>query len=300
MKAFLYPGQGSQKVGMGKDLVEEFSIAREMYKEADEVLGFSISNLSFEGPEEELTKTQNAQLAILVYSAVCSRILAQDKKVHPGLMAGHSLGEFSAILNSGMTGFRDMLSIVKKRGELMAAADPQGRGGMAAVLGLDDEAVKKICADVSAQSYVEPVNFNSPGQVVISGLKEGINLAEPRLKEAGAKRVLKLAVSGAFHSKLMEGAAAEFGKFLENVPFQKPKCRLIANATAGVLDETNVRDLLTRQMKQPVLWTASVKALKGLGMTEAVEVGFGSVIAGLVKKIEPDVDVKSWNQYFLK
>jgi [acyl-carrier-protein] S-malonyltransferase len=296
MRAFLFPGQGSQKVGMGKDLVEEYSLAGELYREADETLGFAISNVSFEGPEDELTKTQNAQLAILTYSHIAASILAGEKKIKPDMTAGHSLGEFSAILAAGMVSFRDMLKVVKKRGELMAAADPEGKGGMAAVLGLDDALVKKICEEVSKDKYVEPVNFNSPGQVVISGLKEGIDLAEPKLKEAGAKRVLKLSVSGAFHSRLMEKAADEFGRYLASVEFKKPGCAVMANATAGALDEKNVRELLTLQMKRPVLWTDLVRNMKNAGMTEAVEVGFGNVLSGLVKKIEPSVAMVSWNQ----
>lgn len=300
MRAFLYPGQGSQKVGMGKDLVEEYSLAGEIYKEADEVLGFSISNISFEGPEDVLTKTQNAQLAILTYSHIATRILATEKKIEPGMTAGHSLGEFSAILASGMVSFKDMLKIVKKRGELMAAADPEGKGGMAAVLNLDDDKVKQICAEISKDKYVEPVNFNCPGQVVISGLKEGIDIAEVKLKEAGAKRVLKLNVSGAFHSRLMEKAAEEFGAFLGTVEFHKPKCIVIANATADKLDEKNVRELLTLQMKRPVLWTDSVRAMKKYGMNEAVETGFGNVLSGLVRKIDETVPVVSWNQLLAK
>ena len=296
MRAFLFPGQGSQKTGMGKDLVEEYSLAGEIYREADEVLGFSISNISFEGPEDVLTKTQNAQLAILVYSHIAARLLSSEKKIEPEMAAGHSLGEFSAILASGMVSFRDMLKIVRKRGELMAAADPEGKGGMAAVLGLEDDKVKKVCEEISKDKYIEPVNFNCPGQVVISGLKEAIDLAEVKLKEAGAKRVMKLNVSGAFHSKLMDKAAEEFGAFLGSVEFKKPGCGIIANATAGAMDENNVRELLTMQMKRPVLWSDSVRALKKAGVNETVEAGFGNVISGLVKKIDDSIQAVSWNQ----
>jgi [acyl-carrier-protein] S-malonyltransferase len=295
MKAFLFPGQGSQKVGMGKDLIEEFQIAGEIYREADKILGVSISNLSFEGPESELTKTENTQPALLTYSYIATRIL-EERKILPDFTAGHSLGEFSAILAAGMLTFQEALLIVRKRGELMASADPEGKGGMAAVLGLDDEKVRAVCQEVSKVKYVEPVNFNCPGQVVISGLKEGIDLAESKLKEAGAKRVLKLSVSGAFHSQLMKKAAEEFSEFLTKFEFRKPRCKVVANATASFLDEGNVKDLLVRQMRSPVLWADSICFLKANGVTEAVEVGFGNVVSGLVRKIDESIDVKSWNQ----
>ncbi len=299
MRVLLFPGQGSQKVGMGKDLVEEYKIADETYKEADETLGFSISNISFEGPEEELTKTRNAQLSILVYSFIAEKILRMKKNIDFDFTAGHSLGEFSAILCAGMLTFKDALLTVKKRGELMTAADPDGRGGMAAVLGLDDSIVKKICLEISREKYVEVVNYNSPGQVVISGLKEGIELAEKPLKDAGARRVLKLNVSGAFHSNLMENSSVEFGKFLKSIEFKKPRCRVVANVTADFLDERNVRDMLTLQMKSPVLWSDSIRFLKKNGVNEAIEVGFGNVISGLVRKIDENITVRSWSQLLI-
>lgn len=295
MKAFVFPGQGSQKVGMGKDLVENYKLAEEIYKTADKVLGFSISNLSFEGGEDELTKTQNAQPAILTYSYIAAELL-YEKKISPDFVAGHSLGEFSALLAAGMVHFDDAVAMVRKRGELMSVADPDGKGGMAAVLGLDDDTVRRVCAEVSKTSYVEPVNYNCPGQVVISGLKEGIDAAEPKLKEAGAKRVLKLSVSGAFHSRLMEKAAEEFGAYIEKVPFHKPRWPVISNVTAQPMDETTVRGLLVRQMKSPVLWTDSVRYMTGKGVDTFVEVGFGSVVGGLVKKIAESSTVQSWNQ----
>jgi [acyl-carrier-protein] S-malonyltransferase len=182
MLAFLYPGQGSQKVGMGKDLVEEYEIARKIYNEADKTLGFSISNISFEGGDEMLTRTENAQPAILIYSHIATEILISEKGYKPDYVAGHSLGEFSSLLTSGMLSFEDALRIVRRRGELMSSADPEGKGGMAAVLGLDDDIVKEVCEEISKDDYVEAVNFNCPGQVVISGLKTAIDKAEARLK----------------------------------------------------------------------------------------------------------------------
>jgi [acyl-carrier-protein] S-malonyltransferase len=295
MKAFVFPGQGSQKVGMGKDIVEGWKLAEEIYKTADQVLGFSLSGLSFNGPEDELGETRNTQPALLTYSYAVSEIL-MSRGFRPDFVAGHSLGEFSAILCAGMLTFDDALRIVRRRGELMAAADPEGRGSMAVVLGLDDEKVKAVCAEVSKTAYVEPVNFNCPGQVAISGIQEGIAAAEVALKAAGAKRVLKLAVSGAFHSKLMEKAADEFRTFLGEFRFNKPRCKVVSNVTAGLEDETDIVELLVRQMKSPVLWSDSVRFMKQSGVTSTVEVGFGSVVTGLVKKIDSGIQAQTWQE----
>jgi len=295
MFAFLFPGQGSQKVSMGQDLIEKYRIARKIYEEASKILGFDLLKLCLEGPENELTKTQNAQVAILTYSYI-AYLLLKEKKLFAEFMAGHSLGEFSAILCSEMLDFEQALKLVRKRGELMASADPEGKGGMAAVLGLEDEKVIKICEEISKEKYVEAVNFNAPGQVVISGLKEAIDIAEVKLKEAGAKRVVKLNVSGAFHSKLMENAANEFKNYLENIKFNKPKAKVVSNVTADILDETNVRELLYRQMKSPVLWTKSVMFMKNHGVDNAIEVGYGNVISGLVAKIDPSIKISTFNQ----
>lgn len=297
MLAYVFPGQGSQKTGMGLDLKELSPLAAELYRRADEVLGTPISKLSFEGPEDELTKTQNAQLAILTYSAIATRIFEEKTGLKPDFAAGHSLGEFSAILAAGMVSFEDVLRIVQKRGQLMASADPESRGGMAAVLGLPDDAVKAVCEEVSRDTYIEPVNYNCPGQVVISGLKTAIDIAEPKLKEAGAKRVVKLPVSGAFHSRLMDGASKEYGEFLKTIRFSKPVCKVFSNVTAEVMDETNAVELLTLQMKSPVQWTKSVQNMVKLGLTDCVEIGYGSVVNGFIKKIEPSVNVKTWKEY---
>ncbi len=293
MVAFLFPGQGSQKVGMGKELVEKYEIAKNIYKEANEILGFDLLKLCLEGPEEELTKTENTQVAILTYSYIASSLL-KEKSIKPDFVAGHSLGEFSAILCSEMIDFDVALKLVRKRGELMAKADPDGKGGMAAVLGLEDEKVKEICREISKEKYVEPVNFNAPGQIVISGLKDAIDIAEIKLKETGAKRVVKLNVSGAFHSRLMEGAAQEFKTYLEKINFRKPLYKIVSNVTAQTMNETNVKELLYRQMKSPVLWTESVIFMKKQGINLAIEAGYGSVISGLVKKIEPCIDIKNF------
>ncbi|MGC8765314.1 MAG: ACP S-malonyltransferase [Brevinematia bacterium] len=296
MLAFLFPGQGSQRVGMGRELIEKYEIAEKIYSEACDVLGFDLLKLCLEGPEDVLTRTENAQVAILTYNHIASTLL-KEKGVSPEFVAGHSLGEFSAILCSEMMDFKTALKLVKKRGELMSLADPEGKGGMAAVIGLDDEKVRLVCLEISKEKYVEPVNFNAPGQVVISGLKEAIEIAETKLKEAGAKRVIRLNVSGAFHSKLMENAAEEFKKYLETIDFKKPLFKIVSNVTTELINETNIKDLLYRQMKSPVLWTDSIKLMKKEGVNTAIEVGYGSVITGLVSKIDPGISIKSFSEF---
>lgn len=295
MKAFIFPGQGSQKVGMGKEFFEKTELGKKTYKFADEVLNFKLSSLCFEGPEDLLTQTENAQPAILVYNYIADQLL-KENNIEPDFVAGHSLGEFSAILSSEMLKFEDVLLIVRKRGELMASADPEGKGGMAAVIGLDSNKVKEICEEISKNNYVMPVNYNSPDQVVISGYKEAIDIAENKLKEAGAKRVTKLAVSGAFHSKLMEDASLKFADVLKNYTFKKPKYKIYSNVTANLQDETNIKELLVLQMKSPVLWIDIIKNMKSSGLEETIEVGNGNILTGLVKKIDPSITTKSWSE----
>lgn len=293
MKAFLFPGQGSQSVGMGKDLIEGYDIAKDIYKQADDILGFSLSELCFDGSVEELTKTENAQPAILTYSHIVTEIL-KSKGITPDFVAGHSLGEFSALLAANMLTYEDALKVVRKRGELMAAADPDGKGGMAAVIGLEDNEVEAVCEEISKESYVVPVNYNTPGQVVISGLKEGIKIALTKMEDAGAMRVIELSVSGAFHSRLMKPAADKFAEFLKTIDFKKPSCKVVSNVTAEFEDETNVRDLLVAQMKSPVLWVKSVQFMKAQGVTDGVEAGSGRIIAGMVRKIDRELKVIGW------
>lgn len=293
MKAFLFPGQGSQSVGMGKDLIEGYDIAKDIYKQADDILGFSLSELCFDGSVEELTKTENAQPAILTYSHIVTEIL-KSKGITSDFVAGHSLGEFSALLAANMLTYEDALKVVRKRGELMAAADPDGKGGMAAVIGLEDNEVEAVCEEISKESYVVPVNYNTPGQVVISGLKEGIKIALTKMEDAGAMRVIELSVSGAFHSRLMEPAADKFAEFLKTIDFKKPSCKVVSNVTAEFEDETNVRDLLVAQMKSPVLWVKSVQFMKAQGVTDGIEAGSGRIIAGMVRKIDRELKVIGW------
>ena len=291
-----FPGQGSQFVGMGKELTEKYSLAQDIYKQANDILGFDIQKLSFEGPEVDLTNTKNAQPAILTYQYILMSLL-KEKNIAPTALAGHSLGEFSALLASEMLNFEDTLKLVQKRGQLMADADPDQKGGMAVVLGLDDATVITICKEVSDTHYVEPVNFNTPGQVVISGLKEGITLASEKLSAAGAKRVLPLAVSGAFHSKLMEKASESFGEYVNQLSFNKPICPIVSNVTAEFYDESTVKKLLPLQMKSPVQWVNTVNYLTEKGFNTGIEVNTGSVIQGMVKKINKEFVFKNLSEW---
>ena len=282
-----FPGQGSQFVGMGKELVKKYKLAQDIYTQANDILGFNIQNLSFEGPEDDLTNTKNAQPAILTYQYILINLL-KEQNIVPTALAGHSLGEFSALLASEMLSFEDTLKLVQKRGQLMAEADPHQKGGMAVVLGLDDNSVINICKEVSNTYYVEPVNFNTPGQVVISGLKEGITLASEKLSNAGAKRVLALAVSGAFHSKLMEEASTYFEEFLNQLNFNAPLYPIVSNVTAEFYDESTVKKLLALQMNSPVQWVSTVNYLVDKGFNTGIEMNTGTIIQGMVKKINKE------------
>lgn len=293
MTAFVFPGQGSQKPGMGKDLCEKYPLAKKTYDEADEILGFSISELSFNGEASELTKTENAQPAIFTYSAAVTRILKAEG-ITPAIAAGHSLGELSAVFASGMLDFETSIRMVRKRGEIMAEEAAKGGGAMAAVLALSDDVVKSVCAEVSKTDLVEAVNFNTPGQVVISGTVDGVKIAGEKLKEAGAKRVLPLAVSGAFHSALMKGAAEKFGEYLSTIDFNPPICPVVSNVTAKAYDENGVREHLMKQLMSPVLWVESVRYLQSQGTSQITECGFGSVVSGMVKKIDSEIKILPW------
>ena len=288
MVALLFPGQGSQAVGMGKQLADAFPVARRTFQEADDALGVPLSRLMWDGPEDELTATLNAQPALLVHSVAVLRVV-EDKLGTVAYAAGHSLGEFSAHVAAGTIDFADAVRAVRKRGELMFQSGSERPGTMAAVLGVDDDVIQRVCAEVSAagDGVVVPANFNSPGQVVVSGDVAAIDRAMDALKAAGAKRVLKLNVSGAFHSPLMEVAKTGLREHLAAIDFHAPRFPVVSNVTAEPVDDTEVaRRLLVEQLTSPVRWTASMQKLIELGVTRFVELGNGNVLAGLLKRID--------------
>ncbi|MFQ5536566.1 MAG: ACP S-malonyltransferase [Gemmatimonadota bacterium] len=281
--ALLFPGQGSQYVGMAAELARAEPRAAEVLREADEILDFGLSRLMAHGPEEELTATRNAQPAILVHSVAALRV-AQDRLGPVAMAAGHSLGEFSAHVAAGTLTFADALRAVRIRGELMFAAGRERPGTMAAVLGLKDDVLEEVCRGVKAGVCV-PANFNSEGQIVISGDEAGVEEGMALAKEAGARRVVPLKVSGAFHSPLMAPAAEDLARVLEEIPFADPRFPVYSNVTAGPVSEgAAARKLLVRQLTSPVRWAASVRAMVGAGADAFVELGPGSVLCGLNRR----------------
>jgi [acyl-carrier-protein] S-malonyltransferase len=283
----LFPGQGSQFVGMGRDLAEAYPEARRTFEEADDTLGFALSKLAREGPEEELTATRVAQPAILTHSLAVFRIV-EGRLGDVALAAGHSLGEFSAYVAAGALSFDDGLRLVRLRGELMQQSGEQRPGTMAALLGLDDEAVERVCAEASAGTSVcVPANYNSPGQLVISGDVAAVERALGLAKAAGARRAVQLNVSGAFHSPLMRGAETGLRARLDAVAFSQPRYPVVSNVTAeAVIDPDDARRLLLQQLTSAVRWTASMRTMLAAGVQQFYEIGPGSVLTGLLRRIE--------------
>ena len=285
MKAYVFPGQGSQFSGMGKDFYENNAQARALFDKANEILGFEITKVMFEGTDEELKQTNVTQPAIFLHSVILASTVADFA---PEMVAGHSLGEFSALVAAGALSFEDALRLVAQRAAAMQRACELTPSTMAAVLGLDDEKIEQICASVEGEVVVA-ANFNCPGQVVISGSHEGVRLAGEKLKEAGAKRVLPLPVGGAFHSPLMEPAREELAAAIENTQFTEPRCPIYQNVNAqAATDVATIKANLISQLTAPVRWTQSVKNMVVDGATEFVECGPGKVLQGLVKKIAPE------------
>ncbi len=287
--AFVFPGQGSQYIGMGKDLFKENDFAKKRFELANSILGFAISDIMFNGPMDELKKTNVTQPALFLHSAILFDLLGE--KNFDGV-AGHSLGEFSALYAAGSLKFEDALLLVRKRGEAMLNAGKIREGTMAAVIGLEREKLEKVCAESKLLGVIECANFNSPGQIVISGVPEAVHEAMKLAKESGAKIVKELVVSGAFHSELMKHAEDEFKTYLEKTDVQEAKVPVYANVTAKpVTSSPQIKNLLLRQLTSPVRWEETITNMIADGYDEFIEIGAGKVLQGLIKRIDRNVKI---------
>jgi [acyl-carrier-protein] S-malonyltransferase len=290
MKAYVFPGQGAQFVGMGKDLYESNDGVKDLFEQANSILGFRITDIMFSGAMEQLTQTKVTQPAVFIHSVAVA--LAADN-FSPEMVAGHSLGEFSSLVANKTLSFEDALKLVSKRAMAMQRACEINPSTMAVVLGMDDAKIEEICASIKDEVVV-PANYNSPGQLVISGSMKGIEIASAKIKEAGAKRVMTLQVGGAFHSPLMEPAREELAKAIESTNFNTPICPVYQNVNAlPSTESTAIKQNLIAQLTAPVRWTQSVQKMVADGATQFVECGPGKVLQGLVKKIAPTVDAVS-------
>lgn len=290
MKAYIFPGQGAQFVGMGKDLYDNSELAKELFEKANEILGFKITDLMFSGTDQDLKQTKVTQPAIFLHSVILAKVLGD--KFQPEMVAGHSLGEFSALVAAGALSFEDGLKLVSKRAMAMQKACEKEPSTMAAIVGLDDEIVEKACKEID--EVVVPANYNTKGQIVISGSIKGIDLACEKLKEAGAKRALKLNVGGAFHSPLMNPAKVELEAAINNTAFKSPCCPIYQNVNAqAVTDAETIKSNLIAQLTSPVKWTQTIKNMIAEGVTRFTEVGPGKVLQGLIKKVDRKIQTES-------
>jgi [acyl-carrier-protein] S-malonyltransferase len=288
MIAFLFPGQGSQKVGMGKALADAHPICRQTFEEADAALGEPLSRLIFDGPEDQLTRTENTQPAILAVSMAAHRLLAA-RGLQPAFVAGHSLGEYSANVAAGTFGFADALRVVRRRGRYMQQAVPLGEGAMAAILGLDADAVARACEEGSEGDVVSPANLNGAGQVVIAGARDAVKRAGERAKTLGAKRVIPLTVSAPFHCSLMKPAEERLAPELRALASAQPRVPIVANVDGEIKrDAASAIEALVHQVSSPVRWEAVMTRLASEGVTTYVEVGPGNVLTGLARKVQRD------------
>ncbi|SFD81446.1 [Acyl-carrier-protein] S-malonyltransferase [Lentibacillus persicus] len=284
--AFLFPGQGSQAVGMSKAFYDDYDEVKKLFQQADELLGNELTQMMFNGPKEKLTETENAQPALLLAGIAVQRLL-QKEDIHPVTTAGHSLGEYSALVAAEALSTEEALPLVAKRGKLMEEAFPKGQGSMAAVLGMNQSEIEQTLQQLKDEEVVDIANLNCPGQIVISGSKAGIDAAVPLLKENGAKRVMPLNVSGPFHSRLMKSANEQFAKELDRITFSDASIPVYANVTAApVTERSTIKELLVRQLYSPVRFEESIRNMMDEDVDAFVELGTGKVLSGLVRKID--------------